>query len=354
VSEHVRFGVVGTGVMGAAHAQTLATHPAVDVTLITSRDPETASAVAGRVGARVASDWPDLVADSEVDAVLVATPDHLHTDVAVAAAEAGKAVLIEKPLATSSADASRIVAAVDRAGVVASVLFNHRWVPAYAEAHERIRAGDLGAPVVGYARKNDRIYVPTQMLSWAAQTTPAWFLSSHDLDLLTWFFADQPVEVFATAVHGKLRDLGIDTPDAIQAQVRYAGGAVATFESCWVYPDTFPTMTDSFLEVVGDEGVIHLDRKCEQVELATTKTYEYPRTMLQRSVHGVPAGAVRDCLWHFVDCVRSGTPPLVSVESAAVTTAVLDALHRSAATGTLQRVDPVVDHPSAPREEAAP
>ncbi len=337
----IRFGVVGAGTMGAAHAQTLATHPAVRVTAITSLDDAATRRVAEQVGARPLPDWEALVVDPEVNAVLVATPDHLHTEVTVAAAEAGKAVLVEKPLATSSKDAMEMVARVRKAGVVASVLFNHRWLPAYAQAREAIHAGDLGAPVVGYARKNDRIFVPTQMLRWAAATTPAWFLSSHDIDLMTWFFDDEPTEVFATAVNGKLRGMGIDTPDAIQAQVRYAGGAVATFEACWVYPDTFPTMTDSFIEVVGTEGVIHLDRKCEQLEIATTQTYEYPRTMLQRMVHGVPAGAVRDCLWHFVDCVRSGAEPLVTMESAAVTTAVLEAIHRSTESGASEPVGSV-------------
>jgi predicted dehydrogenase len=340
MTEHVRIGVVGAGTMGALHAETLAAHPDVRVAHLSSVDIDAGRRVAERVGAVAHSRWEEVVAASDVDAVVVATPDHAHADAAVAAAEAGKAVLIEKPLATSTADAARIVRAVRRNGVVASVLFNHRWIPSYAEARAVIARGDLGAPVVGYARKNDRIYVPTKMLAWAAHTTPAWFLSSHDIDLVTWFFDDRPVQVYATAVSGTLQAAGIDTPDAIQAQVRYAGGAVATFEACWIYPDTFPSMTDSFIEVIGTDGVIHLPRVAEQIEVATTKAYEYPRTSLARIVHGQPAGAVRDCLWHFVDCVRTGTEPVVTVESAARTTAVLEALHRSLASN---QPEPVAD-----------
>lgn len=337
----VRVGIVGTGTMGAAYAADLAEHPCAQVVAVTSRTGESARKVAARLGCRVHPDAAALVADPDVDAVVVATPDHAHADVAVAAARAGKAVLVEKPLTTSAADAHAVAAAVREAGVVASVLFNHRWVPAYAQAHERVRAGDLGDPVVAYARKNDRIFVPTKMIDWADRTTPAWFLSSHDIDLVTWLFDDVPAEVYATTVYGKLRGLGIDTPDAVQAQVRYAGGAVATFESCWVYPDSFPTMVDSFVEVVGSEGVIHLDRKAEQIEIATTDGYTYPRNLLQRTVHGVSGGAVRDCLWHFVECVATGTEPLVTIESAATTTAVLEALHASARTGRPVPVDAV-------------
>jgi predicted dehydrogenase len=327
--------------MGAAYAADLTEHPCAQVVAVTSRTGESARKVAAGLGCRVHPDAAALVADPDVDAVVVATPDHAHADVAVAAARAGKAVLVEKPLTTSAAGAHAVVAAVREAGVVASVLFNHRWVPAYAQAHERVRAGDLGDPVVAYARKNDRIFVPTKMIDWADRTTPAWFLSSHDIDLVTWLFDDMPAEVYATTVYGKLRGLGIDTPDAVQAQVRYAGGAVATFESCWVYPDSFPTMVDSFVEVVGSEGVIHLDRKSEQIEIATSEGYTYPRNLLQRTVHGVSGGAVRDCLWHFVECVATGTEPLVTIESAAITTAVLEALHASARTGRPVPVDAV-------------
>jgi predicted dehydrogenase len=333
LSDRVRIGVVGTGTMGAAYAADLAAHPGAEIAGVTSRTGESARRVGEQVGCRVFADVRELVTDPDVDAVVVATPDDVHAEIAVAAARAGKAVLIEKPLTTSAQDARAVVEAVRSAGVVASVLFNHRWVPAYAQAHERILAGDLGSPVVAYARKNDRIFVPTKMINWADRTTPAWFLSSHDIDLVTWLFDDAPVEVFATAVHGKLRGLGIDTPDAMQAQVRYASGAVATFESCWVYPDTFPTMVDSFVEVVGSDGVIHLDRKNEQIEIATTHEFSYPRNLLQRKVHGVSAGAVRDCLWHFVECVATGSEPLVTIESAATTTAVLEALHASARSG---------------------
>lgn len=272
--------------------------------------------------------------------VCVATPDHFHTDVMIAAAQAGKHVLVEKPLTTSLADADRAIAAIREADVTAMTLFNHRWVPAYAHAREQMASGQLGSPAVGYARKNDRIFVPTEMLRWASATTPAWFLSSHDIDLMCWFFDDQADEVYATAVSQVLRGRGIDTPDAIQAQVRFRGGAVATFEACWTYPDTFPTMTDSFVEVIGSAGVMHLDRKTEQIEVATSQGFEYPRTALNMPVHGHRVGAVPNAIGHFVDCVRDGRQPLVTLESSRHVTAILEAIHRSIETRQPERVAP--------------
>ncbi|MEV4159369.1 Gfo/Idh/MocA family oxidoreductase [Nonomuraea dietziae] len=321
----LRVGIVGAGIMGRGHAEVLSAHPDVEITAVSRRPLEQAES------ATVHADYRDLLASGTVDAVSITTPDHLHADVMVAAARAGVHILVEKPFTTTVEDADRAVAAIRRAGVVAMCLFNHRWVPAYAQAKEQMAL--VGEPVVGYARKDDTIHVPTEMIGWADRTTSAWFLSSHDIDLVTWLYDDHVVEVFATARYGKLRGMGIDTPDAMQIQARFSRGAVATFESAWIYPNTFPTMVDSYVTVVGEDGVIQLDRQKENIQLATSKSYTYPRNMLQRVVHGVPAGAYRDAIHHFVDCVRTGTEPLISVESSRHVTAVLAAAHESARTG---------------------
>jgi predicted dehydrogenase len=339
--ETVRVGIIGAGIMGSIHASVLREHPAAAVTALSSRTEASAEKLAVECpSARVYPHAADLLSSSDVDLVVVATPDHLHGDFVQAAAEAGKHVLVEKPFTTSTADADRALRAVRAAGVKAMTLFNHRWVPSYAQAKDRIAGGDIGNPVLGYARKNDTIGVATELRPWAACTTPAWFLSSHDIDLLCWLFDDEVEQVFAGAVTGRLRALGVDTPDAVQAQVRFCAGGLATFESCWIYPDSFPTMTDSFLEIVGDRGVIHLDRKAEQIEIASDKGFEYPRNQLVRTVHGRPAGAVRDAIWHMVDCVREDREPLVTLESSRHVTAVLEAIHTSIRSGLPTPVEP--------------
>ncbi|GAB3447371.1 Gfo/Idh/MocA family protein [Actinophytocola sediminis] len=330
----LRVGVVGAGIMGTGNATVLDSLPGAEVTAVVSRRRADAEALAGQLPAAtpvVFDHYDQLIGSGTVDAVVVTTPDHLHADVVVKAANAGLHVLVEKPFTTSVADADACVAAVRAAGVVAMCIFNHRWIPAYAQAKDLI--ADLGAPAVGYARKDDTIYVPTEMLSWAGKTTCAWFLSSHDIDLVTWLFDDEIEQVFATARYGKLRSLGIDTPDAIHIQARFRGGAVATFESAWIYPNTFPTMVDSYVTLVCDDGAIQLDRQQENIVLATDRAVSFPRNMLQRVVHGVRAGAYRDAIAHFVDCATTGTEPLITVESSRHVTAVLEAAHASMDSG---------------------
>ncbi|WP_279581522.1 Gfo/Idh/MocA family protein [Fodinicola feengrottensis] len=161
MSDQLRMGIVGAGIMGRGNALALSGERDVVVTAVTSRTRDAAQSLAAAQKtppARVAENLDDLLAADDVDAVVLTTPDHLHGDMMVRAAEAGKHILVEKPFTTSVEEADRAVAAIRSAGVVAMCLFNHRWVPAYAQAKELV--ADLGAAVVGYARKDDTIYVP--------------------------------------------------------------------------------------------------------------------------------------------------------------------------------------------------
>ena len=340
-SQNVRLGVaiIGAGIMGRSHAASLSCDRRVKLVGVAGLPVETATALAREYDAQIATaDYRELLERTDIHVVTIATPDHLHREICLAAAAAGKNFMVEKPLTTNLAESDELISSVRDTGVLAMACFNHRWIPAYARAYQDIENGRIGRPVLAYARKNDRIFVPTEMLNWAGSTTPAWFLSSHDIDLVTWFFGARATEVYATAISGVLSGRGIDTPDAIQAQVRFDGGQVATFESCWIYPNTFPSMTDSFVEIIGESGVMHLKRDSEQIEVATNDEFEYPRTSLGIELHGEQRGAVTDALFHFVSCVLEGRQPLVTLESSRHVTAVLDALHRSLASGVGERV----------------
>ncbi len=331
--------IIGAGIMGRNHAAAIACDPRLKLVAIAGVPLESAENLAQEYSvAFVTDDYREILNRPDVDMVTVATPDHMHLEICQAAALAGKHFMVEKPLTTNLAEADILTKVVNDAGIVGMTSFNHRWIPTYARAYQEILAGNIGRPVMAYARKNDRIFVPTEMLSWASETTPSWFLSSHDIDLVTWFMGAKATEVYATAVWGVLRGKGVNTPDAIQAQVRFDGGQLATFEACWIYPNSYPSMTDSFIEVIGEEGMMHLKRDSDQIELATDKSFEYPRTSISLDLHGEQRGAVFECLHHFTTCVRESKSPLVTIESSRHVIAILDALHRSLDSGVAEKV----------------
>src|SRR5690606_10231654 len=138
-----------------------------------------------------------------------------HRDPVLAALEAGKHVLVEKPLATTTEDARAIVAAAERRDRIVQVNFSQRRLPPYAYLKRVIDAGEIGEPRLVVSVKRDRLHVPTRMISWAASTSPIFFMTSHDLDLIRWYLEAEPVGVSAQETRGVLESKGVAAPDGI-------------------------------------------------------------------------------------------------------------------------------------------
>ena len=149
----IRIGLIGTGGMGKAHAIAFKNVPLVFgnepgrpvLEFVADIDAKALEKWAGEFGfARWTTNWHEIVEDPQVDVVDITTPNNLHAEMAIAAAQAGKHVYCEKPLATTSADAARIVKAVEKCGVISIVGFNYLKNPAQAFARQLIDSGELG------------------------------------------------------------------------------------------------------------------------------------------------------------------------------------------------------------------
>ena len=340
MADKVRIGVIGLGIMGEQYVRIYKAHPLATVTAICTRKRERLDEVGEKYGVQNRfTDYNELVAQGNVDAVCVATPDFAHYGPVKAALNANKHVLCEKPFTTILGEADELLALSDaRDSLVLQVAFNHRWLSSYYQGYASIRSGAIGNPISGYARKNDTIWVSTEMIDWAARSTPIHFLGAHDIDLMRWFFASEPAEVRAYGAKGVLSGRGIDTYDLIQAQVKFENDAFATFESAWIYPNTFPTIVDSFVEVVGTQGHLHFDRKRESIEMSTPQQFTYPKTFLTHEIFGKLRGAFVECLSDFVGSIIAGTKPNVTAFDGRQVTAVLDAVTRSLASGKTESV----------------
>lgn len=342
MTDKIRIGVIGLGIMGEQYVRIYRAHPHTTVTAICNRGDERLNKVGDKweIKARYV-DYREMLGHAEVDAVCIATPDFAHYEPVKAALEAGKHILCEKPFTTDLREADELLAiSRSRPRQKLQVAFNHRWLSSYFHGFVSISKGEIGSPLAGYARKNDTIYVPTEMIKWAARTTPTHFLGAHDIDLMRWYMACEPIEVRAYGAKGVLGARGIDTYDIIQAQIRFESGSFATVESGWIYPNTFPTIVDSFVEVVGSRGHLHFDRKRESIEISTERQFTYPKTFLNYEVFGKMRGAFVECLSDFVDAILNDSEPQVTAFAGRQVTAVLDAVSRSLESGRTEAVTP--------------
>lgn len=246
-----RVGIVGAGFMGETH---LAAWLAEGVRpIVFNRDPARASHLARRHGAATASSYEELL--EKVDVVDICTATHRHADEAIAAADAGRHVICEKPLARTLVDAERILAACERSGVRLYVAHVVRFFPEYAAARRIVAEGQIGDPaVLRLKRASYRPPHPPGHWIFDVERSGGMVvdLMIHDFDFARWV-AGEVVSVHCRSVEADRPELGLDHAYAI---LTHASGAISHVTGSWAYAE--PTFRTS-LEIAGSHGLIEHD-----------------------------------------------------------------------------------------------
>lgn len=323
----LRVGVIGAGIMGADHANTLRRAVrGAEVTAIADVDLTRAETAAD--GARAYDDAFALVADPAVDAVVVASHDSVHVEQVVAAVKAGKAVLCEKPLAPTLAQGRQVLRDIGSTGeALLSLGFMRRFDPGYAALRQAVDDGTVGAPVL--------VHNISRGVSGAPNATSEFSITGsaiHEFDIVPWLLRSPVVEVSWVAprrssqVHEGLQD-----PQLIH--LRTADGVLSTCE-------TFLNARygyDIRCEVVGETGAISLTEPARvRLDAGQRQGIGYPADWRPRF-----ADAYRIELQAWVDSVLAGAPtPLATgrdgVAASAVAEAVITSMHHG---GSVTKVE---------------
>ena len=306
----VRIGLIGSGWMGAFHAESIARRvPDAVLAAIADLNVESAQALAASLGTtKVTASAEDILADPAIDAVIIASPARFHAALTSKAAAAGKHVFCEKPAAQDLEELDAALAAVEAAGVHFQIGFNRRYADDFQAAKKDLAAGTAGTPQLLRSLTRD----PGTGSIPNAAGVPAWtiFLETliHDFDTLNWFNEGaEPVEVYAVAdalVEPALRDQGF--LDTAVVTVRYSNGAIAVAEA------NFSALYgyDVRGEVFGSKGMVQAGRSTETAARRYTAdglSADTPRLNVE-----LFRQAYTDELADFTAAVRSrrdGTPP---------------------------------------------
>lgn len=163
--------VIGVGLIGEQHARWYADDPRTRLQIVCDLDPERARGVGERFSCASTASIAD-VAASDAAIVSVATPDFAHFEPVMAMLQAGKHVVVEKPLATTTAEARKMVAFARAQGCKLTINLGNRWYGTFQNVRDSVQSGEIGEPIMAYSRTSDTIWVPRTMLPWAGRSGP--------------------------------------------------------------------------------------------------------------------------------------------------------------------------------------
>jgi len=344
--------VIGAGKIGTLRATLAAAHPGVDYLAVADVDGEKARTLAERCGAqRWSADNDAIIADPQVDAVIVSTSEQAHTGPVVAALALGKPVLVEKPLALDLATADRLLAAA--AGRSLHVGFSRRFKKRYLLAKEQLRHGRLGELTGATMRLYNIRSQALHSLKRLPDNSPVSGLTYY-LDLANWLFAGNPVvEVIARGKKGVLQAAGHNTTDLAHAILTCRDGAVIALSVSYALPRGYPALGHAArVEVLGAEGVMLLDDDHTDRILYTDRGVGHvyiPGHDVNMAFmgSGTPGDWALDAFWgpvatetrNWLDHLTAGTPCLLATgEDARTTLEVGLAMERSLASGAAVRL----------------
>lgn len=322
----LRAGVVGVGMIGELHARCYAADARTELVGVVDIDRDRAREVATTVATDAYVDVEDLLIRAQPDVLSVAVPeDHRHGP-AMAAAEAGVHLLLEKPLAPTLPEVDRLVEALTATGVTVMVNFILRSDPRYLTVRDAVVGGELGELCTLSARRvgtsaGAELYGPwTDLLISTA---------IHDLDVMRWIVDAPVVRVHAEAVVKRCAEWGHE--DAVVATLRFASGAVAVLETSWVLPTSAPAPLSSGLRVVGTGGAATIEGNDAGVSLLDSGGMRLPDLMNWPVGRSGVEGNLRTSIQHFIGCVLDGGEPVMGLAEAREAQEIVAALKTSIA-----------------------
>ena len=324
--------VVGAGIYGKNHLDAYTSNPNVNLVAVCDLKKEITDKVEQDYQVKTYNDMEEMLKSEEIDAVSVATPDPYHKDPVMTAIRYGKDVLVEKPLATTSADAYDIIEAAEKAGVRVMVDYHKRWDPASIAVKNKLADAGTGKPVRGYMRMDNVYDVAINWLNWSSNSSPVHFVGTHCYDLIRWYMGCEVVQVYAVGHKGILQEKGVDTYDSITAILEFENGCTWTVENAWILPNGFAKADDGCSEILCEHAMIRVDSQKRGVEFFDDQKQYTPNICFIQNHNGRAIGFGIDPLNDFVDCILHDKPFVANLNDGLEAELIAEAVHKSADT----------------------
>lgn len=312
----LKIGVIGCGSIAQhRHLLEYSWNKAVEIVAVCDINEERALEIGKEYSAKAYTDYKELLADKDIDAVSVCTPNYLHAPISIDALNAGKHVLCEKPMATSSEEAEQMIEAAEKNGKKLMIGHNQRFVKSHQKARELIQSGEVGK--IYSFRSAFGHGGPEQ---WSVDGKESWFfqkekafigamgdLGVHKTDLLRYVLGEEFVEVGAF-VETNAKDFA-DVDDNAVCVLKTESGVIGTLAASWAYT----SKEDNSTVIYGEKAILRLEDHPQYsliVQYATGEIVNYELGKIQSNDAG--GQNVTGVIDHFVSSIVSDTEPLIT------------------------------------------
>jgi predicted dehydrogenase len=308
-------GVIGTGWCGGIRAVTAANSPLVRNLSIAETDPGRLQEVAALTNPVTAtSDYQEILTNPDVEAVMIsATPETTHYPITKAALEAGKHVLLEKPIALTLEEADELIEIAERKGLKFTIGYSQRFNSKQALVKRSLTDGTLGEPVSVLISRHITRKLGDK-IGGRIKLSPAVMEATHDIDFALWALEPRkPIRVYAQAVE-KVQKPKYDLSDFMSIVITMDDGVVVTIGAGWILPPGYPNFSTTWIEFIGSEGALLMDDSHKDIILNTMSDgVVFPlSTMPGEFVDHVYAGPMERETTHFIEAIALDRPVMVT------------------------------------------
>ncbi|RXZ81401.1 gfo/Idh/MocA family oxidoreductase [Paenibacillaceae bacterium] len=339
--KQLSIGVIGCGkIAQRRHLPEYAANEHVKIIAVCDKDEERARAIAEQYGATAYTDYHSLLAHEELDAVSVCLPNVLHAPVSIAALEAGKHVLCEKPMAVSEQEAVAMIEASERSGKLLMIGHNQRLMLPHQKAKEVLASGLLGKVLTfrtAFGHGGPENWSVEGAGGWFFQKSQAFIgamgdLGVHKTDLIRYLLGEEIVEVGAFV--GTLQKQNTDVDDNAVCILRTASGIFGTLAASWTYKPSEDNSTVFYCE----KGILRLIDDPDYnvvVELENGERTLYEIGRVATNEKQTESGVIRSFVGHILE----GTQPDISGKEGMKSLKVIFAALESSATGKFVKIN---------------
>jgi UDP-N-acetylglucosamine 3-dehydrogenase len=334
----IRVGLIGCGLMAKAHLPGYqAASDRAEIVMCCDNNPQLAQDLSAKLDDKpqVVTDWQEVIANTNVDAVDICAPHFLHAPMVLAAAKAGKHVLLEKPMAMNLTEARQMVDATTAAGKIFMVAQNQRYLPEHAHIRDWLNKDAIGRVHAARIDGNQflsKIYPKGHWLFSKALTGGGVIRTTaiHKIDLLRYFLGEVRRVTALYSTSGL--NPGMDSEDIATIALEFENGAIGeAFFTFAAYQNPIPTASGELVILYGTKGMINNINGWHMYS-TEVEAYSHAMTALDLPSADYPTSFIHE-VYHFLNCVETGQEPLTSGRDNLNTIAVIDAIYQAAETG---------------------